>query len=272
MTYVTNDRILLALSGPDSDALVTLERQAGAFQEIARVPAPGRFPLQLVQRPGTEQAVMPRLEWGVDSATSVYLLSPDAGGAYSPQGAVGTVAPSSLQVGIHPNGSIAYSPAVNPNDPVTSSDLQTTAVLYLLDVGSSGISTHAMPLAPRYGAVLAVDPGGQFLVLQGADYTWDPATGTPTVFNYVIQTVPLDAQGIPGTFLPESEKFPALLWNDVAISPTGHVILALEMPDDVTVPEDQKHPIVIRAQGAPGQWAACQTLMMPAAAHIAIAP
>jgi hypothetical protein len=269
VTYVSNDRIVLAASGP-THQLVTLDRGGGGFAETTRVAAPGNFPVQLERRPGTDQAVMARVEFGVDTATSVYLLGPGPGGAYTTQGAVAAIAPPTISIGAHPGGALVYSPADNPADMVSPSNLKATGLLHLLAVSGAGLVDGPPVQLPSLSVAVAVAPNGSLLTFETPVYELDP-NGQPNVTSYVLLTVPLDGQGMPGAPFPESPAFTALLFNDMQLAPSGHMILALEL-DPQSTPDPEAHPVEVRFQSAPGQWDVCQSMLLSGASHVAIAP
>jgi hypothetical protein len=268
--YVTDDRVLLAVSA-NVHEVVTLDRKNGVFAETTRTPAPGNFPLEVRRRPGHPEAIMPRTEFGVDTATFVHLMSPNATNAFVSLGSVGNVTPQSIDVGVNPNGNFVYSPTMNPAQPITPTNLTTTTLVNVFPVSDSGLAKATTATIPRAASLLAVDPNGKFLVFEGADYSIDPKTQTPVVHQYALITTPLDAAGNIGTPLPETPPFPALLFWDMVVSPTGHLLLAENLWQG-TVPPDQETPIEVRAQTSPGQWTVCQTLSLPAGAKLAVAP
>jgi hypothetical protein len=268
--YVTDDRVMLAVSA-NVHEVVTLDRKNGIFAETTRVPAPGNFPLEVRRRPGHAEAIMPRTEFGVDTATFVHLMSPNASNAFMSLGTVGNVTPQSIDVGVHPSGNFVYSPTGNPAQPITPTNLTTSTLVNVFSVSESGLAKGTTATIPRAASLMAVDPNGKFLVFEGADYSIDPKTQTPVVHQYALITTPLDATGNVGAPLPESAMFPALLFWDMVVSPTGHLLLAENMWQG-TVPAGQETPIELRAQTSPGQWTVCQTIYPPAGAKIAIAP
>lgn len=105
---------------------------------------------------------------------------------------------------VHPSGDVAYSPADDPEDPVTANDLTTTGILHVLGIAPSGITTLAKAKLPRNGAVMAIDPGGRFLVVGGNVYDVDPKSGNPSVHSYVLMTATLDAAGRPSANVLEN--------------------------------------------------------------------
>jgi hypothetical protein len=147
----------------------------------------------------------------------------------------------------------------------------TSGLVYVLGVGSGGVTTMAMPGIPRNSTSIALDPSARFLVSDGPVYELDPISHNPTVHNYTLVTTPLDGAGMPQTSLPESPMFEALLFNDLAVSPSGHLVLGLELYPD-SVPDAQAHPLELRAQTSAGQWDVCQTLLVPGAQLVAITP
>jgi hypothetical protein len=269
--YVTDDRVMFAVSASDKHEVVTLDRKTGLFAETTRAPAPGNFPLEVRRRPGHPEAIMPRTEFGVDKATFVHLMSPNASNAFVSLGTVGNVTPQSIDIGVHPSGNLVYSPTENPADQITPTKLTTTTLVNVFPVSESGLAKPSTVTIPRAASLVAVDPNGKFLVFEGADYSIDPKTQTPVVHQYALITTPLDAAGNIGTPLPESALFPALLFWDMVVSPTGHLLVAENMWQG-TVPPDQETPLELRAQTAPGQWTVCQTLYLPAGAKVAVAP
>ena len=272
MDYISNDRALLAIAGPTDSQIVTLDRSGAGFTETTRVLAPGAFPLKVLRRPGTDEAVMARCDFSTETATTFYVLGPADGGAYVNQGTTAQAAPSSIDFAVWPGGNLAYSPTSDPNNPITSSNLDAGGVLYVFGIGDGGVEAGSVPALPRVVSQVARDPLGQFLVMPGDVFMIDPQSGNPNVSTYVLLTVPLDANGQPMATLPETAQFPGLLFDDLQVSPTGHLVDALAYYDDGTRPQDMLNALEIRAQPAPGQWQVCQTLYETSASHIAIAP
>ena len=266
LDYVSNDRALIAVSGTSSHLIVTLDRNGGAFAETTRVPAPGAFPLKLLRRPGTAQALLARCDLANETTTSVNLLDAQDGGGYVAQGTVGSVRPPSIDLAAGANGSVAYSPSSDPEDPITSSHLDAGGFLTVLTVSDAGVGPGSLPRLPLVASNVAADPLGRFLVMPGDLFELDPSSGTPIVKSYTLLTMPLDASGRPQPLYPASPSFPGLLFDDLEISPTGHLI------DSLALYDQDRHPLEIRAQPSPGQWTVCQSIDQTSASHVAIAP
>jgi hypothetical protein len=271
VAYVSKDRVILAASGAKTDEIVTLDRGASGFAETTRTAAPGRFPVDLVHRPGTEEAILARVEFGVDNATTVYLMGPAAGGKYTAQGSTAAIAPPTIAIGVHPNGNLVYSPTSDPSDPVSPTNLKPTGLLDVLAVSDSGLVARPAIKMPALSSLVAVDPHGGMLVFESPVYEIDPKNQQPTVRKYVLSTMPLDASGNVGHALAPSAPFTALLLNDMQLAPTGHLVTALEL-QPMAQPEAQSHPVEVRFQSKPGQWDVCQTLQFDGAAHLVFAP
>jgi hypothetical protein len=271
VTYVSKDRVVLAASGAKTDFVVTLDRGSKGFAETIRVPAPGRFPLQLFRRPGTSEALLARVEFGVDTATSVYLMSAGANGAYEAKGASASISPPTISIGVHPGGALVYSPATNPSDMVSTTNLKPTGLLHVLAASEAGLGDEPEVKMPELSTLVAVDPRGGLLVFESPVYEIDPKNDQPTVRSYVLSTTPLDADGHVGAALAPTKPFPALLLNDMQLAPSGHLVTAIEL-FPMQQPEDQSHPVQVRVQSKPGQWDVCQTLQYSGASHLAFAP
>src|SRR5262249_6441622 len=158
---------------------------------------------------------------------------------------------------------IVYSPTDNPADPINApNDLTTTGELYVLNVGEKDITFSKKVQMPRTGAVLAVDPLGEFLVVPGNEYSIDPNSGNPTVHEFALMTAPLDSAGLPSADFVQSPKFPALLFNGLVVSPSGHLFVsktgATPQADGGETVFD--YSVEVRAQLSPGQWTVCSTL------------
>jgi hypothetical protein len=268
LDYVSNDRVVLALAGP-SHKVVTLDRNGASFAETTRVPAPATWPLKVLRRPGTAQALLARCDLSVDKETTVYLLDQTDGGGYVAQGTTGSVRPYSIDFAAAPNGMLAYSPADSPENPITSQNVDAGGFLTVLEVSDAGVGQKTKANLPRVASLVAADPLGRFLVLPGD--VFDTSGSTPEVTGYVLLTMPLNAAGLPQALFPESSSFPAVIPNDLKVSPTGHLIDSLELAT-LFAPEIKQHPIEIRAQPTPGQWELCQRIDELGASHIAIAP
>jgi hypothetical protein len=198
-------------------------------------------------------------------------MTADSSNAFVSAGTPGVVDPASILMAVHPSGQLVLSPTSNPSDPITASDLKTSGQLRSFSIGDSGLTSQPDFLLPRFGSTLTLDPAGHFLVVPGNDYEWDPNTNTPVVRNYALVTIPLDSSGVPQPALPESPTFPALLFWDLAVTTSGHLLLSINKYQG-SVPPDQETPLELRAQTAPGQWSVCQTIYLPGGASIAVAP
>jgi hypothetical protein len=270
LDYVTNDRAILALAGASAHMVVTLDRKGASFAETTRVPAPGTWPLKVVRRPGTPQALLARSDLSSDKATDFFLLDRADGGGYVKQGTSGSVRPPSIDFAVAPTGTLAYSPSSQPENPITSQNIDAGGFLSVLSVSDAGLAPDGLPRLPRLAMLVAADPLGRFLVLAGDVYEITQG-GTPEVSHYVWLTMPLDATGAPLPLFPESAPFPAVLPDDIQLSPSGHLVDALDLAT-LGAPEDKQHPVEIRAQPSPGQWTVCQKVDEPGATHVAIAP
>jgi hypothetical protein len=132
------------------------------------------------------------------------------------------------------------------------------------------VSTAAKVQIPRLATKMTIDPRGRFLVFTGNDYSLD-SHGQPNVYDYALVTVPLDAKGGLGQAWPESQKIAGLLFDDLAVSPSGHLVTARTLYTG-TVDAGDENPLEVYAQPAPGQWKVCQALRLAGSGHVAIAP
>ncbi|HVY49404.1 MAG TPA: hypothetical protein VHB21_26110 [Minicystis sp.] len=271
VAYVSTDRVLLTASGAKTDAVITLDRKGDAFAETTRVPAPGRFPVQLLRRAETDEAVLARVEFGVDDATSLDLLAPRADGGYVTHGASGSIAPPIVSIGVHPGGGLVYGAAADPKDPVSPTNLAPKGLLHVLAASDAGLADRPPVEMPRLAGLVAVDPRGGLLVFASPVYEIDPKNDEPTVRSYALLTMALDEDGSPGNALAPTAPFDALLLNDMQLAPSGHLVTALELFPKMQ-PEARSHPVEVRVQSKPGQWDVCQTLELPGASRVAFAP
>ena len=271
LDYVSNDSALLAVSGPNNThQLVTLDRSGGSFAETTRVAAPGPFTFKIRGHRAMGDAILARAELGTDTVTTVQHLQRGANGAYTADGTPGMVGPPSIDIVLNAAETRAYSPADDPNDPITPSHLTAGSLLHVLAIGAGGVSTLNKIKLPRIASNLAIDPAGRFLVLPGNQYVLD-GNGNPCVRSYAFLTVPLAADGTPGTLLPETPPSTALLFNDMVVTPTGHLVVSRALRPG-SVPDAQANPLELMAQTKPGHWEVCKTFYPSSAAHLAVAP
>jgi hypothetical protein len=112
------------------------------------------------------------------------------------------------------------------------------------------------------------DRPGAFAVMLQAVYTIDEESGTPIIRTYKLVTVPLDEDGAP---IEAVVEIPALLFDGIDISGSGHLVIAVQRYIG-EVPEEEEHPLTLWAQPSPGVWELCQTILMPGAEEVAVAP
>src|SRR5439155_21775354 len=99
------------------------------------------------------------------------------------------------------------------------------------------------------------DPGGHFVVSEGNVYMLD-RNNNPNVYAYTWQTVRVADDGSLGDAFDTGTPTPGLLFDDLEIAPTGHLVAAREMYEG-SVPVAQQYPVELWAQPSWGAWQLC---------------
>ncbi len=262
ITYVGNDRLLVAYSGGTTHTLVTVDRSASTFVETSRIAGPGNFTYALGGRAKTGTAVLARTELSVDKVSYLHLVAPNDAGAFVSSGTVDQVDPSSIDMRMHPNELFAYSQTGNPVDKPTNFMLNVTGIIHVSQIDATGVSQLQDRTTPREGNRLAIDPQGRFIVLEGNVYTQGIGQ-TPAVKSHAFNTAPLGADGKLGAFMPESLNLPGLIIDDMLVTPSGHMLVGVSK--DATV-----RALLVMAQISPGDWQVCEEHVLTGSATIAM--
>jgi hypothetical protein len=142
--------------------------------------------------------------------------------------------------------------------------------MHEVKIGASTFTDGGMVATPRLGSLIAMDPGGHFVLSEGNVYMLD-GNGNPNVYAYTFQTVQLNADGSLGQSYQSDPPKDALLFDDLEIASTGHLVAARELYLG-SVPPDQQYPLELWAQPTWGNWQLCDTALISGSAHVAIAP
>jgi hypothetical protein len=260
----------MVTAGPDTGTIEAIDRDGDGFSAGASVEIPDNWPLEAAARPGHDEVIMLRANLAEDDASDVQRLTRDGTG-WTVTGAVGQIGPTTLDVAVHGGGDVIYGSTSNPEDPVGTGNLDAPGVLHVLAVGDGGVTTDSTHATPGLSSVTAIDPHDAFLVLPTANYEIDGETGTPIIRSYRLVTVPLGADGAPGTPVDGSSSFDGLLSYDLDVAPSGHLLHAMEMYAG-TVPAAEESPVIVRGQPSPGVWEECARVHLGGAVELAIAP
>jgi hypothetical protein len=271
VAYGTDDLALLATAGPDDGQLVALERGVdGEFVAGPISAVPDNWPLDAAIRNGREQILLARAEVGLDTETDLYLLARDGGGAWQPTGTPGAVAPVVLDVALHPGGDVAYAVAKDPDDTLSVDNLDIGGLLHAVPIGAGGLLPAAHVDIPGPGNRIAVDPGGDFLVVDSPIYTRDETSNTPIARERRLFTIPL-SDGVASAPSPPSSSFPALLVDALELTARGALVMSRTLYDN-QAPAAERHPVTVSIQVAPGDWQVCSTVFLPGSGELAVAP
>jgi hypothetical protein len=267
--YATSDHAVLATAGPSMGTLVALDRVGGKLEAGTTMTIPGNWPLDVAGRPGHDEVILGRANLATDDALEIFRVG-RSGADWSIVGTAGEVDGPPIDFAVHSSGDVVYSPTSDPADPVTSGNLDAKGLLHVLAVTDAGVApqtTLALPGLSSYGAIA---PNGQFLVLPTSIYEIDDSTSSPIVKSYAFYTVTLDAEGTPTATHGPSETIPGLLFDDVEVALSGHLLTALQLYQ-LEAPPGEDQPLIVWGQSAPGVWEKCQTIFLGGAVDLAVA-
>lgn len=271
VAYGSDDHAVVVTAGPNRGTLIAIDRVDGAMEKGPIMRIPRNWPIDVETRGDTGEIILARVDLLADEPTEVFrVVHGDAGWAIAGQPA--EIEPASIDIAVPPGGGRVLSATGDPDDPVNTGNLDAGGLLQVLEVDDEGGPVASDSLAlPGLSVAPAVAPSGAFAVMLQAVYTIDDATGTPIVRTYKLVTVSLDEDGAPTDAVVDDEEIPALLFDGTGIAGSGHLVVAVQRYIG-EVPEDEEHPLTLWAQPSPGAWQLCQTLFMPGADEVAVAP
>jgi hypothetical protein len=269
IAYGDHDHAIIALAAMN-DEVLGLTRMASGFVAGTRVAPPADYPLDLRTRPGSSDVLLSRAQVGADMTLDIYRMRAQADGTWKSTGAHASVPDYPIAMALHPSGNVLYVPSGDPQNPVTPSNLDGGGLLHAVTIGADAFNDAASKPLTRVGSLLAVDPGGHFVVTDGNIYMHDN-NGNPNVYAYVWQTIRLDAGGLPTEVPAPSMQKDGLLFDDLEVSATGSLVAARELYPGAQ-PEAQTYPLELWAQPSWGAWELCDTALLSGGAHVAIAP
>jgi hypothetical protein len=269
VTYVDHDHAVVALAGA-TDQVVGLTRGSSGWVAGTRVATPAEYPLGVRARPGTQDVLLSRSQVGVDTNLDVYRLQAMANGTWHSAGAHASVGPYPIAFAVHPTGNAFYVPTADPASQPSSTNLDAPGQMHAVTIGATTFSDGGTVATPRIGSLIAADPGGHFVVTEGNVYILD-AQNNPEVTQYTFQTVRVGPDGALGEAFGTTPPTDGLLFDDLEVAPSGHLVAAREMYMG-SVPAAQQYPLELWAQPSWGAWQLCDTAYLSNGAHVAIGP
>jgi hypothetical protein len=200
IAYADHDHAVIALEAQKSE-VVAIARGGSGWTAGARVLAPAAYPLAIRARRGSGDILYSRSQVGVDQTLDIYRLQAQTDGTWHNSGAHGSVPAQPIAMELHPTGAALYSPTGDPANPVSSSNLDAPGVLHAVKIGADTFTDGGTVALPRVATLLAVDPGGHFVVTDGNIYMLD-GSNNPNVSQYVWQTVQTGTDGALGQAYP----------------------------------------------------------------------
>jgi hypothetical protein len=267
IAYADHDHAVMALASTQ-DQILGFTRQGTDFVAGTPVAPPAAFPLELKARHGSSDVMLSRSEVGVDQTLDIYRLQLQSDGTWTSTGAHAAVPDQPLAMAMHPNGAVVYSPTGDPSNPITRQNLTAPGLMHALKI--SPFSDGGTVATPQIGSLVAIDPGGHFLVTEGNVFMLD-ASNNPNVSSYTWQTVRLAPDGSFGDVPPPTDPKDGLLFDDLEISSNGLLVAMREMYPDRTPPEVE-YPLELWAQPTWGGWQLCDTEYISGGAKVAISP
>jgi hypothetical protein len=268
IAYADHDHAVIALEA-QNDEVVGIARGASGFVAGARVPAPASYPLAVRARPGSSDVLLARSQVGVDPNMDIYRLDAGASGTWTSVGPHTSVGPNPITMALHSSGNALYVPTGDPSNPVTSKNLDAPSLLHAVTIGSNSFTAAGTATLPRIASMVTADPLGRFVVTEGNHYVLD-GNGNPNVIGYNFQTVLVGSDGALGDVHATMDPTAGLLFDDLEVAPSGHLIAAREMYEG-SVPVAMQYPLELWAQPEWGAWTLCDTAYLSGGAHVAIA-
>jgi hypothetical protein len=271
LAYADDDHaVLAAAAGGTGHFVVTLERTGtGDWAAGMMSPVPGDWPLQLQRRPGASEVLLARADLSADDDTDFYRLARDGSGAYATTGTPAMIVGTPLDMAIAPDGNTMFAATGDPDDPVTSANIDGKGLVHAAPITSSGIGTATTVSIGTPGGMVAADPKGAFIVVDSPIFELDPNTNTPISHERRLYTIPLSG-GTLGTPKMTSETTPALLLYGLEVAPSGHVIRSRQLYG-FQAPEAEQTPLDILLPDGNGNFEVCATRFLPGQGRFAIA-
>jgi hypothetical protein len=267
--YADHDHAVLALEGTSTDQVVGLTRQTNGFVAGPMVAAPADYPLQVAAHPGRQDVLYSRSQVGVDLTLDIYTLQ-ESGNSWHAVGSHASVADQGISIGVHPTGNALYVPTGDPKNPVSSANLNAPGLLHTVQIGTGTFTEVPTIATPRVGALIAVDPGAHFVVVEGTIYMLD-AQNNPNAYAYDWQTIRIGTDYLPTMAYESTPPVDGLLFDDIKVAPSGHLVAARELYPNLA-PPGQQYPLELWAQPSWGAWQLCDTAYLTNGAHVAISP
>jgi hypothetical protein len=261
-----HDHAVIALESVQTE-LLGFARQGTDFVAGTRVAAPASFPLALAARAGTQDVLMSRSEVGVDTTLDIYRLRLQSDGTWTSDGSHASVPDSPIAMGLPASGNALYVPTADPANPVSPNMLNAPGILHAVKITDSAFTDAGTVALPQVGTLIAVDPGGHFVVADGNVYTLDATSVT----SYTWQTVRLAADGSLADVAPPTAPKDALLFDDLKITSNGLLVAKRAMYPG-SVPTGKENPLELWAQPMWGAWELCDTEYLSGSAQLATAP
>jgi hypothetical protein len=274
VTYLSDDLALVARIGGGADDLVPLHRQMdGTFQAGTPVPVPGEWPMwvrAIKNQPGRALVLRNDVLNSSEGSEVMGVQAVDGGIAFDTETFTFPEAKPSF-IYMHPEGLRAYVPSPDPD--AGPGDLNPPGILRVLGPGSGEAWIEELPFAtPHLTSRAALSPSGDSMVFAEAVtaiYT------SPIGMNLVQEnrawsffTVALDGDGKPVSYDSDKIAFPAIFVDDIAVGPSGHVVVGLDT--GVAVPGSER-VIAVYGPGSTGDWVqVCDPIDMAGSMEIKI--
>jgi hypothetical protein len=267
VAYSDHDHAIAALQS-DKFEVVGLTRQGSHWVAGTRVPAPATYPLQVKSLPNSTDVLLSRSQVGVDATLDIYRMRASSG-TWSAVGAPVSVTDGPFAMALNANGAAFYVPSDDSSNPITPQNLTAGGKLHAVTIGTNAFSDAGTIALSHVGYLIAADPRGRFVVVDGDVFMLD-GNGQPNVSQYVWQTVKLDSNGALKMAYATTMPHDGLLFEDLQITSTGH-LLATRVMYPNAVPPAMQNPLEVWAQPAWGEWQLCDTVYLDNGAHLAIA-
>jgi hypothetical protein len=272
IAYADDDHAVFATAaGFTGHTLTALDRtDTGDWAAGPTSPVPDEWPLQLAKRPGASEVLLARTDLSMDPGTDFYRLQRNGSGAWAPAGTSANVLDNPLDMAVSPNGGTLYTATADPNDKVSSTNLDGKGLVHAIPITSSGLGTAMTTSIIAPGSQIAADPKGGFLVVDTPVIEADPNTGNPSSHFHRLVTVPLASESF-STPLVESTMTPTLLLYGLEVAPNGLVIRSRQLYAS-QAPDAEATPIEILLPKGDGDFETCATRFLPGQGRFAIGP
>lgn len=246
VTYSDADHAVIVGGMSALDKIVTISRQSNGQFELGEThDVVGDFVLGAT-RSGTTPVIL-RGRLGQGEPVELAGLSFQNNG-YSMQGE-SILIDGALNMASHPTLPVTYVPGKNPNE--ERGNLEPTGHLHIARSEGGSLRREETFTIPAQGSKIDVASDGKTMVLDAARGQLTSG-GYPEVIGYVLQTVTLDAAGLPIDANIISDTLTMLLFNDLKIAPDGNIVLSKELFDH-QAEEALSHPVSI-LKNTNGAW------------------